>query len=56
MEKTIDHLNREIVKLQEELVNLETKASAAADAAPNQSNLSAYFFLLEFGAFCFICL
>ncbi|CAL9234916.1 unnamed protein product [Arabidopsis halleri] len=40
MEKTIDHLNREIVKLEEELVNLETKAreaNAAAEAAPNPS-------------------
>uniref|UniRef100_A0A1J3K5Y2 Protein FLC EXPRESSOR n=1 Tax=Noccaea caerulescens TaxID=107243 RepID=A0A1J3K5Y2_NOCCA len=42
MEKTIDHLNREIVKLQEELVNVETKARAAvaeaeAEAAQNSS-------------------
>lgn len=45
MEKTIGHLNREIVKLQEELVNVETKARAAvaeaeAEAAQNSSNLS----------------
>ncbi|CAH2060065.1 unnamed protein product [Thlaspi arvense] len=33
MEKTIDHLNREIVKLREELVNLETKAREAIAAA-----------------------
>ncbi|XP_010414306.1 PREDICTED: protein FLC EXPRESSOR-like [Camelina sativa] len=37
MEKTIDHLNREIVKLQEELVDFETKARAAAEEAPNPS-------------------
>jgi hypothetical protein len=40
MEKTIDHLNREIVKLEEELVDLETKAreaNAAAEAAPTPS-------------------
>lgn len=43
MEKTIDHLNREIVKLREELVNVQTKASAAAEAAPNPSNLSVFF-------------
>ncbi|VVB01825.1 unnamed protein product [Arabis nemorensis] len=36
MEKTIDHLNREIVKLREELVNVQTKAKAA-EAAPNSS-------------------
>ncbi|KAG2327570.1 hypothetical protein Bca4012_036574 [Brassica carinata] len=33
MEKTIDHLNREIVKLEEELAELETKAKAAAEEA-----------------------
>ncbi|CAN8247461.1 unnamed protein product [Cochlearia groenlandica] len=41
MEKTIDHLNREIVKLKEELVNVETKAKealAASEAALNQSS------------------
>ncbi|XP_006294657.2 protein FLC EXPRESSOR [Capsella rubella] len=37
MEKTIDHLNREIVKRQEELINLETKAREAAETAPNPS-------------------
>ncbi|CAH8313384.1 unnamed protein product [Eruca vesicaria subsp. sativa] len=35
MEKTIDHLNREIVKLEEELADLETKAKEAAqDPSP----------------------
>ncbi|KAJ0230217.1 Protein FLC EXPRESSOR [Hirschfeldia incana] len=33
MEKTIDHLNREIVKLEEELADLEAKAKAAAEEA-----------------------
>lgn len=45
MEKTIDHLNREIVKLQAELVNLETKAreaNAAAEVAPNPSKFLSF--------------
>lgn len=42
MEKTIDHLNREIVKLEEELSDLETKAKAAAEAAQTPSNLFVY--------------
>jgi hypothetical protein len=49
MEKTIDHLNREIVKLEEELVDLETKAreaNAAAEAAPTPSNFSVFFSFL----------
>lgn len=39
MEKTIDHLNREVVKLEEELADLEAKAKAAAEAAQTPSNL-----------------
>lgn len=43
MEKTIDHLNREIVKLEEELAELETKAKEAAEvAAQSPSNLRVY--------------
>lgn len=37
MEKTIDHLNREVVKLEEELADLEAKAKAAAEAARTPS-------------------
>lgn len=44
MEKTIDHLNREIVKLREELVSVETKTRRAVEAAPNPSNLSVFLF------------
>lgn len=43
MAKTIDHLNREIVKLQEELVDLETKARAANAAAEEAPNPSKFF-------------
>ncbi|ESQ51533.1 hypothetical protein EUTSA_v10017024mg [Eutrema salsugineum] len=40
MEKTIDHLNREIVKLREELVNVENKSRAAIAAAEAAQNTS----------------
>lgn len=42
MEKTIDHLNREVVKLEEELADLEAKAKAAAEAAQTPSNLRVF--------------